>query len=112
MTAAAYAHFEAVADGLTSGRLEVKPSDRTIATPIAQRDRLTLAIGANTLTPPTGTTMVIVLAVGTPSGTLTLKGVTGDTGVKFTSWAILSVASLTSFVIAATAADVVEVTYL
>lgn len=45
---------------------------------------LTLASGANTITLPTGGTVVARATIHPPSGnteTITLKGVTGDTGV-------------------------------
>lgn len=45
---------------------------------------VTLAIGANTITPPAGGTTPKALTIVPPSGntsTITLKGVTGDTGV-------------------------------
>ncbi len=44
----------------------------------------TLASGANTITPPTGGTSPVAVTVVPPVGnvvTLTLKGVTGDTGI-------------------------------
>jgi hypothetical protein len=51
----------------------------------AQTDVVTLASGANTITVPTGGTVPTAVTIVKPSGnavTLTLKGVTGDTGVK------------------------------
>lgn len=47
-------------------------------------DTLTLAIGANTITLPTGGTTVrgaTIIPPATNAATITLKGVTGDTGV-------------------------------
>lgn len=44
----------------------------------------TLASGANTITPPTGVTVVSAILIP-PSGnstSITLKGVTGDTGIR------------------------------
>lgn len=41
----------------------------------------TLAIAANTITVPTGATLVIIAVTGTTTGTMTLKGVAGDTGI-------------------------------
>ena len=50
----------------------------------AQMEVRTLAIGANTITPPAGGTTPKAVTIVPPSGntaTITLKGVTGDTGV-------------------------------
>jgi hypothetical protein len=50
----------------------------------AQIDIVTLASGANTITPPTGGSTPKSCTIIPPSGninTITLKGITGDTGV-------------------------------
>lgn len=47
-------------------------------------DIVTLASGANTITPPAGDTTPVAVTIIPPEGnleTITLKGVTGDTGV-------------------------------
>lgn len=47
-------------------------------------DIVTLASGANTITPPTGGSTPVACTIIPPAGnleTITLKGVTGDTGV-------------------------------
>jgi len=49
-----------------------------------QVDIVTLAIGANTITPPSGGSTPVACTIIPPTGnleTITLKGVTGDTGV-------------------------------
>lgn len=52
-----------------------------IPTPINAISKIALASGLNTITIPTGTTLIIVqLPVGNTQ-TVTLKGVTGDTGI-------------------------------
>ena len=53
----------------------------TIATPINAITKVALASGLNTISIPTGTSLIIVqLPVGNTQ-TVTLKGVTGDTGI-------------------------------
>ena len=49
-----------------------------------QMDLVTLAIGANTITPPAGGSTPVACTIIPPTGntsTITLKGLTGDTGV-------------------------------
>lgn len=84
--------------------LSVKEAENSTAP--GDVDVLTLAIGANTITPPTGAKGVTILF---PAGNLvlvTLKGVTGDTGIVLhltdpTSFGINSAAS--TFVLTAAA---------
>ena len=47
----------------------------------AQTEIPTLAAGANTITPPTGATACTIVPPTGNTETITLKGVTGDTGV-------------------------------
>lgn len=50
----------------------------------SQSDLVTLAVGLNTITPPAGGSTPKCLTIVPPAGntaTITLKGVTGDTGV-------------------------------
>ena len=66
----------------------------------------TLSSGANTITVPTGGSTVVCATIVPPSGntqTITLKGVTGDTGVAIHKTDPSSVAldSVTSFVLTA-----------
>lgn len=49
-----------------------------------QIDIVTLASGANTITPPSGGTTPVAVTIILPAGntqTVTLKGITGDTGI-------------------------------
>lgn len=49
-----------------------------------QMDLVTLAIGANTITPPAGGSTPVSCTIIPPAGntaTITLKGITGDTGI-------------------------------
>jgi hypothetical protein len=74
-----------------------------------QNDIVTLASGANTITPPTGGTTPKAVTIIPPVGnvnTITLKGITGDTGVVLhkTDPAVISLNSPTStFVLTASA---------
>ena len=52
-----------------------------ITAPVDSRTLQTLASGANTIAVPTGATICIITPPTTNTNTLTLKGVTGDTGV-------------------------------
>ena len=67
----------------------------------------TLALGANTITPPTGGSTPLSVTCVPPSGnaqTLTLKGVTGDTGIALSLTAPFTVTlgtGTTTFVITA-----------
>lgn len=85
----------------------VGPTTSNAASP-GQIDIRTLAIGANTITPPVGATPKSV-TIMPPSGntaTITLKGVTGDTGVVMspTEYAQISLNSPTAtFVLTASA---------
>lgn len=47
----------------------------------AQIETVTLAAGANTITPPTSATACTIVPPSGNTSTITLKGVTGDTGV-------------------------------
>lgn len=88
-------------EGLQSGVFDF---DVTTTSSLGLPDFVTLASGANTITvPSTSYTHVLILP---PSGnvqTLTLKGVSGDTGVALsvTKPVLLSLASVASFVITA-----------
>lgn len=69
-----------------------------------KREVLTLAAGANTITPPTGAKSVLLI-LGTAES-LALKGIAADTGIALTPAsnpvgfdAFLPLASVTSFVI-------------
>lgn len=45
-------------------------------------DLVTLANGANTITPPTGATAVTIIPPSGNTTSITFKGVTGDTGLR------------------------------
>lgn len=70
-------------------------------------DIITLSAGANTITVPTGGTTVVACTIVPPTGntqSITLKGISGDTGIRIhdtdpTSLAIDS--SVTSFILTA-----------
>lgn len=64
---------------------------------------LALASGANTITPPAGSTAVTIIPPATNAVTLTLKGVTGDTGVALalTSPTTIGLAGVTAFCLTA-----------
>jgi hypothetical protein len=84
--------------GAPSGSRTFGPLTITANSAVDKTDVVVLASGANTITPPTGATAVVVLgqnsATPTPNPpsavTLTLKGVTGDTGITVSNkWPVL-----------------------
>ena len=99
------------------------PFSQLFTTGVGQMSVVSLSSGNNTITIPTGTTRVMVVGpnmttpIPNPSyaGTLTLKGVNGDTGIgfsagSFASWGYDStVVAPASFVINASVATTVEV---
>lgn len=58
-----------------------QPATATIATPIGSVTSVALASGANTITVPAGTTFICIQLPTTNTIVVTLKGVTGDTGI-------------------------------
>lgn len=75
-----------------------------IVTPIDSRSLLSLASGANTITVPAGATMCIIIPPTTNTTvTLTLKGVTGDTGVPIAKATptVLTLGTLATFCLTA-----------
>lgn len=66
-----------------------------------QMQIIALSSGANTITPPTGTQGVVIKPPSGNTVTLTLKGVTGDTGVglHLTDHSSLGLAGVTAFCI-------------
>lgn len=86
----------------------------TNATSPFEHQPVTLASGANTITPPTGTTMVLVVPPTTSTVTKTLKGVTGDTGLplSMTAPTFLSLASAASFCVTANGTETVSFYFL
>lgn len=80
MAASATITFNATVTGLPTGSKTVS-IPVTAAAPIDASNIQTLASGFNVITPPTGTTMVCIIPPVGNVITITLKGVTGDTGI-------------------------------
>lgn len=74
-----------------------------------QNQLVTLAAGANTITVPSNAVAVTIIKPTGNTVTLTLKGVTGDTGIalSLTSPDSISLASVSTFVL--TASDTVTI---
>ena len=76
----------------------------------AQIQILNLLLGANTITPPTGGVTIVAVTIRPPAGNtalITLKGVTGDTGVplhKTDPTCLALDTTLTTFVLTAASA--------
>lgn len=68
---------------------------------IGDRRNTDLANGANTITVPTGSTMCVFVPPSTNTQTLTLKGISGDTGIAMAvnKPALIPLSSVASFVI-------------
>jgi len=80
MAAAATITIAGLVTGLATGTKTLTGTLTSVAA-VGTIQEATLSTGANTITVPTGTTAVLI---GMPSGNatlVTLKGVTGDTGV-------------------------------
>lgn len=87
--------------GLASGPFDI---DVTTTSSNGLVDSVALSSGANTITTPTGTfTHVLILPPSGNAQTMTLKGVSGDTGIalSLTKPSLVSLASVSSFVITA-----------
>lgn len=84
-------------------------ADANIASP-GSSITTNLASGANTITVPTGATGVLIVPPASNAVTLTLKGVTGDTGIAvgLISPIFLSLNSVSTFVITAGSAVTVR----
>lgn len=83
---------------------------------------VTLSSGANTITPPTGATIAVIFGANATNpqpnplstATLTLKGVTGDTGISISATypTVLSFGTLpATFVITASGSTTCEIFY-
>lgn len=92
--------LQANVTGGSDGARAIGPMVITTAAAVTQTLTVALTNGANTITVPTGTTAVVLLPPNAPSstsvgsatfsGTLTLKGITGDTGtVMSAKWPTL-----------------------
>jgi len=103
MAAAATVSLVGVISGLLSGTRNMQPADNTSAAAVGKHEKITLSSGANTITPPSGATMVLIVPPVANAQNMTLKGVTGDTGIALakTQWVLLSLQSVSSFVITA-----------
>lgn len=75
----------------------------TNASGSAQSQKVNLSSGANTITVPSGAVAVTIIPPSANAVTMTLKGVTGDTGIALSLLApcSLSLASVSSFVLTA-----------
>ena len=75
------------------GQQTIGPATITTAAAVGEQLAVTLASGANTVTVPTGTTIMYIVGpnkanpIPNPgyAGTLAVKGVTGDTGIPFSA---------------------------
>lgn len=74
------AKFLAQIVGLITGDRDVR-FEWAITNGIGTTSVSSLSTGANTVTIPTGTTLVVIAPPTSNTQTITLKGVTGDTGV-------------------------------
>ena len=125
MTATGNVLLTANTTGGADGSWSLTPpaGQRMVGTAVTAETIVTLSIGANTISVPTGATNAIIVppnaAFPQPnpsySGTLTLKGVTGDTGVPISSYFITALEfdttnSPTSIVITSTATGTLKVT--
>lgn len=69
--------------GLTEGEEPIGPYENQTTTAVGQRlSPLTLSPGNNTILLPSSATMFILVPPPNNTATLTLKGVTGDTGLR------------------------------
>lgn len=76
--------------GGVDGARSFGPITITTAAAVLSTQSVTLAVGANTITVPSGSTAVVLLPPNTTTsssfgGTLTVKGVTGDTGIAISN---------------------------
>jgi hypothetical protein len=117
----------AAVSGGPDGARSFGPFSVTTQAAVGDTLPVSLAVGANTVSLPTGTTWAIIVppnatAPGTPNpnpgygGTLTLKGVTGDTGVPLSIkwWTVLTFDAATlpaSFVVTASATGTLTVVF-
>lgn len=92
--ATARAVFQAHVDGLGTGATWPLLLEWAVSAAIGELDSLTLSSGFNALTAPTGSTLVIFIPPSANTQTITLKGITEDTGVSLSKTAptILAVA--------------------
>ena len=101
MAVAGLLRIEALLTGLAAGQRTVGPFTQTTA--VGRSDSVDLATGANTITPPTGATVVLIIPPTANTSKITLKGITGDTGVSISRSqpTVLSLNAVTTFVLTA-----------
>jgi hypothetical protein len=66
---------------VSPGTLQLQLPQQAIATPVGTIQNIALSMGANTITIPTGTTMMVIQPPAGNTILVTLKGVAGDTGI-------------------------------
>lgn len=112
MAAAGQVNLTGTVDDLPSGAKVIGPLTFTAAAALDATVQVVLASGANTVTVPTGATMVIIVFDPASTTDKTLKGVTGDTGIKSgpTGFVCFPVNAISSFCITSSAADTSKTT--
>src|SRR5512139_1726759 len=73
--------FQAHVDGTMLGEALPVQLEWLLSAAIGEVDILTLANGWNSLTAPTGTNLIVFVPPSANTVSITLKGVTGDTGI-------------------------------
>lgn len=68
-------------EALTSGQLKMVLPTIVLTTAVGDVDVVNLASGDNTITLATATSVLVIIPPTTNAQTLTMKGVTGDTGL-------------------------------
>lgn len=90
--------------GLLTGNKNIVVPVIASSAAVGQITSINLNTGANTITIPTGATAAVIYPPSTNIYSLTLKGVTGDTGIPInrTMWSVLSLdPTATTFVLTA-----------
>lgn len=85
----------------------------TVSTGSGQNQVVVLSSGANTITPPANATGVSIFMPSGNTVQVTLKGITGDTGValNLTGWSSIGLQSVSTFVLTAASAVSVRLIY-
>lgn len=86
----------ATVQNLLTGSKSLGPIVANISAAVAQTTQISLAIGDNTITIPTGTTWVLLVMPSTATGIIILKGNAGDTGIRILETAPIVVLPLDS----------------
>lgn len=114
MTANATITITGQINNLPSGSKTIGPLNIVSAAAIGVVQDLVLAVGANTITVPTGATGVIIVPPNPNANTLILKGVAGDTGTTLASTlpTLLCIATgVASFVLQASGLTAIELSW-